>query len=122
MICVGADRYRKAEVLQAFERAELNWPLVWRGTGASATADGSADIRSFQRLALAGKLHCEPSIMMMQAIGDSKVIRDSSGTPKLDKARSAGRIDALSAAVIAAGHAELHSAKPRRKYRSLVLS
>ena len=122
VIACGADRYRKAEVLQAFERAGISWPLVWRGTGASATADGSADVRSFQRMALGGKLHCAPSLMMQSAIGDSKVDRDARGNPALDKARRQGRIDALSAAVIACGLAETHSAKPRRRYRSMVLS
>ena len=122
VIACGADRYRKAEVQQAMERAELNWPLVWRGTGASATADGSADVRSFQRMALGGKLHCAPSLMMQAAIADSKIDRDPRGNPALDKARRQGRIDALSAAVIACGLAEIHSAKPKRRYRSMVLN
>ena len=122
VIACGADRYRRSEVLQSFERANISWPLVWRGVGHSATEDGSADVRSFQRLALSGKLKCSPSLMMQAAIADSKVIRDTSGNPKLDKARRRGRIDALSAGVIAAGLSELHSAKPRRRYRSMVLS
>ena len=122
VIACGADRYRKAEAQQAMERAELNWPLVWRGTGASATADGSADVRSFQRMAIGGKLKCSPSLMMQAAIADSKIDRDARGNPALDKARRQGRIDALSAAVIAAGLSEIHSAKPKRRYRSMVLS
>ena len=122
VIACGADRYRKAEVQQAMERAELNWPLVWRGTGASATADGSADVRSFQRMALGGKLHCAPSLMMQAAIADSKVDRVARGNPALEKARRQGRIDALSAAVIPCGLADIHSAKPKRRYRSMVLS
>ena len=122
VIACGADRYRKAEVQQAMERAGISWPLVWRGTGASATADGSADVRSFQRMALGGKLHCAPNLMMQAAIADSKVDRDARGHPALDKARRQGRIDALSAAVIACGLAESHSAKPRCRYRSMVLS
>ena len=122
ILAVGADRYRRAEVIQAFERAGIVWPLVWRGTGASATADGSADVRSFQRLALSGKLKCSPSMMMQAAIADSKVDRDARGNPALNKARRLGRIDALSAGVIAAGLSEIHSAKPKRRYRSMVLS
>ena len=122
VLAVGADRYRRSEVLQAFERAGISWPLVWRGTGASATADGSADVRSFQRRALSGKLKCSPSLMMQAAIADSKVDRDARGNPALNKARRQGRIDALSAAVIACGLAELLSASPRRRYRSMVLN
>ena len=122
VLCCGADRYRRSEVIQAFETADISWPLVWRGTGASATADGSADVRSFQRMALGGKLQCSPSLMMQAAIADSKVDRDARGNPALDKARRQGRIDALSAAVIACGLAEIHSAKPKRRYRSMVLN
>ena len=122
VLCCGADRYRRSEVIQAFETADISWPLVWRGTGASATADGSADVRSFQRMALSGKLKCSPSLMMQAAIADSKVDRDARGNPALNKARRQGRIDALSAAVIACGLAEIHSAKPKRRYRSMVLN
>ena len=122
VLCCGADRYRRSEVIQAFETADISWPLVWRGTGASATADGSADVRSFQRMALGGKLKCSPSLMMQAAIADSKVDRDARGNPALDKARRQGRTDALSAAVIACGLAEIHSAKPKRRYRSMVLN
>ena len=122
VLCCGADRYRKAEVQQAMARAGISWPLIWRGVGHSATADGSEDVRSFQRLALSGKLKCSPSLMMDAAIADSKVDRDARGNPALNRARRQGRIDALSASVIACGLAEIHSAKPKRRYRSMVLS
>ena len=60
VLCCGADRYRRSEVIQAFETADISWPLVWRGTGASATADGSADVRSFQRMALRWQVEVLP--------------------------------------------------------------
>ena len=41
IIAAGADRYRKAEARQALEQARVRWPMVWRGTGAHAKADGS---------------------------------------------------------------------------------
>lgn len=122
VVAVGADRFRRAETLQAMETAGVNWPMVWRGTGASSTADGSADVRAFQRSVLRGWLRCAPSLLMMHAIAESSVIRDASGNPKLDKARQLGRIDALQAAVIAAGLAEIHNAKRPARYRSVVLS
>ena len=122
VIACGADRFRKAEVLEGFERAGVAWPLVWRGQGASSTADGSHDVRAFQRAGLRGWLQCAPSLLMMHAIAESSVTRDASGNPKLDKARFAGRIDALQAAVIATGLAEIHNARRPATYRSLVLS
>ena len=98
---VGADRYRKHEALQAFDVARVNWPIWWRGAGASPTADGSHDVRSFQKLVLSGRLRLEESLLMASAIKASAIRFDVLGNPSLHKA--GGRIDALSAAVIASG-------------------
>ena len=114
IIAAGADRYRKAEARQALESAALRWPMVWRGTGAHAKADGSHDVRAFQRRVLSGGFRMAESLLMVSAIKESSVRRDGAGNPALDKHRQRGRIDALSAAVIAAGLAELHGKKPKR--------
>ena len=55
-LMAGADRYRRAEVQQALEKAGLRWPMEWRGQGASATADGSHDVRAFQRMVYGRRL------------------------------------------------------------------
>ena len=114
IIAAGADRYRKAEVLQAIDQAGLKWPVVWRGMGAHAKADGSHDVRSFQKLVLQNRLKLAPSLLMVNAIKESVIRRDSSGNPALDKHRSKSRIDALSAAVIASGLSELSGSRPAR--------
>ena len=44
VVAAGADRYRRAEVQDYLAEAGAEWPMVWRGQGASATADGSADV------------------------------------------------------------------------------
>ena len=55
----------------------------------------------------------------MTAIAKSTIRRDGNGNPGLDKANSRGRIDVLSAAVIAAGLAEpMFDRPPRRRLRS----
>ena len=77
-----------------------------RGQGASSTADGSADIRSFQRLIYGKKLSTTESLLLASAIKESTLRYDGAGNPALDKGRSKGRIDPLSAGVIAAGLAE----------------
>lgn len=101
---IGADRYRRAELLQALSETHLQrTPVVFRGQGASATADGSADVRAFQRLVLERRVSCRESLILESAIASSMIRRDGAGNPALDKAKSTGRIDALSAAVIAAG-------------------
>ena len=47
VLMAGADRYRRAESEQALSDAGVRWPIQWRGTGASKTADGSFDVRAF---------------------------------------------------------------------------
>ena len=49
------------------------------------------------------------------AISKSTVRRDGNGNPALDKSTSRGRIDVLSAAVIAAGLAEPEFDRPARR-------
>ena len=122
IIAAGADRYRKAEALQALEATKLRWPMVWRGMGAHAKADGSHDVRAFQRRVLAGGFRAVESLLMVSAIKESSIRRDGAGNPALDKHRQRGRIDALQAAVIAAGLAELHGNKPKRTVPRLYIA
>ena len=119
---LGADRFRRAEVVDYMTDAGITWPVVWRGQGASATADGSADVRAFQRAVLDRWLRpVAPCAIMVHAIAESMIRRDGAGNPALDKARQAGRIDPLQAAVIAAGLAERERSRPVRKYRSGII-
>ena len=84
-----------------------------RGQGKSATADGSHDVRAFENLVLSGQLRIVENLLMHSAIASSCIIRDDLGNPAIR--RMSGRIDALSAAVIAAGLLEKHRGrKPRR--------
>ena len=103
IMAVGADRYRQAEVLEAFDQAEIKTKLIWRGTGASAFADGSYDVRAFQRRMLNGEWRMSRSLGWINAIAESSIRYDSSGNPALDKRRNESRIDILQSAVIAAG-------------------
>ena len=88
--------------------------MVWRGTGAHAHADGSHDIRAFQKRVLGKTISTCESLLLASAIRESSVRRDPGGNPALDKHRERGRIDALSAAVIAAGLAGTMDAKSKR--------
>ena len=114
IIMAGADRYRRAEGLEALESASLRWPMIWRGLGAHAHADGSHDIRAFQKRVLNRGFRTTESLLLASAIRESAIRRDGAGNPALDKHRERGRIDALSAAVIAAGLAATLDAKPQR--------
>ena len=96
-----ADRYRQAEAAQSLNESDIGWHMEWRATGAGR--DGSADIRAFQSEVLEAHLRTAPSLLMESAIAECAIGRDTNGNPRLDKARSRGRIDALQAAVLAVG-------------------
>ena len=117
VLAAGADRYRKADAMQALDGADLRWPMNWRGMGASARADGSHDVRSLQRLVLGRNLRTLESLLLASAIKSSVIHRDASGNPALDQGSKAGRIDALSATVIASGLAAIQGMRPRRSWR-----
>lgn len=116
LVAIGADRYRKAEAEMAFRDAGI--PLtrcVWRGQGAGKTADGTADVRAFQKAVLSRTLKTPGSTMLEAAIANSVLRFDPSGNPAIDKAANGARIDALSAAVIAVGIAQFMDAAPLLK-------
>lgn len=115
VLAVGLDRYRKAEAIEALEAAHVRWPVIWRGTGASKTADGSHDVRAFQRAVLSQTFQTRESLILAHAIKESAIRYDSAGNPALDKANSKSRIDVLQAAVIAAGLGELHLKRKRKR-------
>ncbi len=119
----GFDRYRKAEALQALESSKVGWRFEGRGAGASAKADGSHDVRAFQRAVLRGELRMSRTrgLILTSAIAESIIDRDPRGNPALNKAKANARIDALSAAVIAAGLREKYRSAPKRPLRSMIV-
>ena len=119
---IGADRYRQSEVVDFMADAKLSWPIVWRGQGAGATADGSADVRAFQRSVLDKWFRVAVgNLLMVHAIAESAIRYDPAGNPAVEKGRNRGRIDPLQAAVIAAGLAERRRHRHRHRYRSMLL-
>ena len=99
-----ADEYKSAEL-----RDVTPWPLTIVRTGAGP--DGSAAVRAFQRVVLTKSLQLPPNLSLASAIKESTLRRGGTGMPAVDRARSCGRIDVLSAAVLAVGAA----AKPRTR-------
>ena len=106
-----ADSYRVGELRDA-----LPWPLsiVRSGMG----PDGSAAVRAFQRVVLTGALALRSNLSLASAIKESTLRRDGNGNPAIDSARSRGRIDVLSAAILAVGA----GSKPRPSRGGLVRS
>ena len=117
----AADSYKDSEVRDFLDRAGLRWPIDFRRVGAGR--DGGRDIRAFQRLVLQRKLTMAENLSLVTAIAKSTLRRDANGNPGLDRATSRGRIDVLSAAVIACGLAEsAFDRAPRRAPRFFVAS
>ena len=116
VLAAGCDRYRKAEAAQAFDEAEIRWPLHWRGTGASSIADGSNDVRSFQRMVLERRIYSPKTIVIPSALRESEVVRKDNN-PKLSKVRQHSRIDVLQSLCISAGLHELASVKSKPSFR-----
>ena len=112
---IGADRFRRAESIGAFESANVPWRRVWRGVGASATADGSYDVRSFQSAIIERRIKLCPSVLFPSAIGSCTLRRDAAGNPAIHKSKAIARIDLVSAGVIATGLAQLHGSRPSRE-------
>ena len=119
-VLCAMDRYRRAEALTAMEAAGITWPIQWRGMGHSHTADGSADVRAFQKLCMGGKVHSLRSLMLESAIAGSSIVRDAAGNPKLDKSKQKARIDALQASVLALGLGMRHNSPVGNVYLGVV--
>ena len=75
-----------------------------------ADLDG-ATVRAFQSAVLTGALSLTPNMSLSSAIKESTLRRDANGNPAIDRARTAGRIDVLSAAILAVGA----GSKPRAR-------
>ena len=112
----AADSYKDSEAKDYFDRAAVRWPIDFRRVGAGK--DGGRDIRAFQRLTIQSRLRMADNLSLVTAISKSTLRRDGNGNPGLDRANSRGRIDVLSAGVIACGLAEhAFDRKPRRRLR-----
>ncbi len=109
----AADSYKDSEVMDFLDRAAVRWPIDFRRVGAGR--DGGRDVRAFQRLVLQRKLALTENLSLVTAIAKSTLRRDGNGNPGLDRATSRGRIDVLSAAVIACGLAEPRFDRPKRR-------
>ena len=114
---LASDGYKDAEVRDFLDRVRLRWPYEGRRVGLGR--DGSRDVRCFQRLVLTQKLRMKENLSLVSAIANSTLRRDENGNPALSKAKSRGRIDVLSAGIIAAGLAEplMGRPPPRRRVR-----
>ena len=108
--CV-ADMHKSAEL-----KAASPWPVTIVRTGLGP--DGTQAVRDFQRAILTREVKLRENLSLASAIKESTLTRGRTGMATVDKARSAGRIDVLSAAMFAVFAGSRY--KPRRGIRSSV--
>ena len=109
---LASDSFKRQALAGGIAEAGLAWPIQWRGAKAS---DNGADLRAFRECALSGRIRSPESLLMKFALGGSSVQTDAYGNETLGKAKAAARIDALSAAVLAAGLAERLRTRPQSR-------
>ena len=91
-----ADGYKSAEL-----RDLCPWDLAIVRTGSGP--DGSAAVRAFQTAILTRTIRARPNVSLTSAIAESTLYRNRQGNPSVERSRSGGRIDVLSAAVLSVG-------------------
>jgi len=106
------DRYKQSELGEAIDKAGIRSPLIWRGQG---FRDGGEDCERFRRAAYDGKVKTKPSLLLRSAFADAVCLRDPANNLKLTKARSTGRIDAVSATVLAVAEGARMMGRPLSK-------
>ena len=104
----ACDQYKRAEAQDFLDKAETGWEL----THAEGSKGHAADVRALTRLVQSDRLKMAKSICFATAIAKHKAIRDQAGNPKINKRKTRGRIDVLSAALIAAGLSEQYFDAP----------
>ena len=114
---ICADRYRRAEVGEGLDAAGIHCPIIWRGFGFK---DGGEDCERFRRAAYDGNVLTAPSLLLRSAFSDAICLRDPANNIKLAKARSKGRIDPVSATVLAVAEGARMVARPASKAGRLV--
>ena len=109
-----ADDYRKNFVLDALPEQWTRLELVIR---TAIWKSATEDIIAFQSAVISGKVSFPESLALASAIRESRLDFDKMGNVRLEKQRANGRIDCLSAAVLAIAEGLRRMAVPRRKGR-----
>ncbi len=109
------DTFKQSEIQDGLRAANLKARQVLRRFG---PFDGGEDAERFRRAVYDRHISTPITYMMRAALADAVCKRDAQLNPCLDKGRSLGRIDAVSAAVLAVGEGSRISGRgPVRKAR-----
>ena len=98
----GSDQYRRAEVEQVLDDPKTGADFGWNFRRMGSGPQGSSDCRAFQRFLLKGEIRTTESLLFAHGLSSATIARDGNGNPSLLRS-GRGRIDLVSAAVLAAG-------------------
>ena len=105
---VVADRWRRAELLDALNACEIGVEVELRGMGFK---DGAEDVRAFRRACVSDRVTPAQSLLMRSAMSEARTVSDPAGNEKLAKAaegqrRLRAKDDAAAAAILAVSAGE----------------
>ena len=98
----ASDRFRRAEVLQLLEDPKTGVEFPWEFVPMGCGERGSADVRSLQKMVLEAEIKTLPNLLFANGLSSAIIRRDGNSNPGLVRS-GRGRIDLVSAAVLAAG-------------------
>ena len=98
----GSDQYRRSEVEQVLDDPQTGADFGWNFRRMGSGPQGSNDVRAFQRFLLKGEIKTTESLLFGHGLSSATIARDGNGNPSLLRS-GRGRIDLVSAAVLASG-------------------
>lgn len=110
----GVDEAIRARVVLVPFTVTIRAHVIFRGQG---FRDGGQDVEGFRKAVFDGEVRTTPSLLLRSAAADAVVTIDDANNSKLTKARSLGRIDAISASVLAVAEGARRRAAPERRAR-----
>ena len=98
----ASDQYRRAEVEQLLDDPDTGVEFEWSFRRMGSGPQGSNDCRAFQRMVYRAEIKTTANLLFAHGLSSAVVARDANGNPSLERS-GRGRIDLVSAGVLAAG-------------------
>ena len=98
----SSDQYRRSEVEQLLDDPATGVDFEWNFRRMGSGPQGSNDVRAFQTFLLKGEIKTTESLLFGHGLSSATIARDGNGNPSLLRS-GRGRIDLVSAAVLASG-------------------
>lgn len=108
------DTFKQSEIGEGLRACDVRAPYVLRRFG---PFDGGEDLERYRRAIYDKWLATAPTLLMRSAMSEAICRRDGNLNPCLDKGRSLGRIDPVSAAMLAVAEGSRIAGRGKREAR-----